>query len=413
MSLRSLAGPSPTRPRLILIAAALLLALLIGAAAWLAGDKGSAAPPLPNYGKLPVAVSVAAARIGPLQRDLHALGTITPLAQVTVRSQVDGELIRLHYTEGQAVAQGQLLAEIDPRPYLAALASAEGELAQTQALLDNAEADLRRYRKLARQEAVAGQQLDAAEAQVRAYAAQRQKHQAQVADARRLLDLTRIVAPHAGRVGLRRVDAGNQVRAADADGLTTLVQMAPISALFSISETRLDILRRAQADNPVLRVQAWDADDRRILAEGTLEALDNRIQAASGTVRLRARFDNADESLFPNQFVNIRLAVVQRDNVVTIPSAAVQYGSEGAFVFVIGDDARATRRVLELGPANAGRIVVLAGLARDERVVVEGVDRLHDGRAVQVVDQRIDPQVDPQVDPQIAPQAARRIDPQG
>ncbi|SIT30254.1 efflux RND transporter periplasmic adaptor subunit [Achromobacter sp. MFA1 R4] len=392
MSLRSLAGPSPTRPRLILIAAALLLALLIGAAAWLAGDKGSAAPPLPNYGKLPVAVSVAAARIGPLQRDLHALGTITPLAQVTVRSQVDGELIRLHYTEGQAVAQGQLLAEIDPRPYLAALASAEGELAQTQALLDNAEADLRRYRKLARQEAVAGQQLDAAEAQVRAYAAQRQKHQAQVADARRLLDLTRIVAPHAGRVGLRRVDAGNQVRAADADGLTTLVQMAPISALFSISETRLHILRQAQADNPVLRVQAWDADDRRILAEGTLEALDNRIQAASGTVRLRARFDNADESLFPNQFVNIRLAVVQRDNVVTIPSAAVQYGSEGAFVFVIGDDARATRRVLELGPANAGRIVVLAGLAQDERVVVEGVDRLHDGRAVQVVDQRIDPQ---------------------
>ncbi len=392
MSLRSLAGPSPTRSRLILIAAALLLALLIGAAAWLAGDKGSAAPPLPNYGKLPVAVSVAAARIGPLQRDLHALGTITPLAQVTVRSQVDGELIRLHYTEGQAVAQGQLLAEIDPRPYLAALASAEGELAQTQALLDNAEADLRRYRKLARQEAVAGQQLDTAEARVRAYAAQRQKHEAQVADARRLLDHTRIVAPHAGRVGLRRVDAGNQVRAADADGLTTLVQMAPISALFSISETRLDILRRAQADNPVLRVQAWDADDRRILAEGTLEALDNRIQAASGTVRLRARFDNADESLFPNQFVNIRLAVVQRDNVVTIPSAAVQYGSEGAFVFVIGDDARATRRVLELGPANAGRIVVLSGLIQDERVVVEGVDRLHDGRAVQVVDQRIDPQ---------------------
>lgn len=409
MSLRSLAGPSPTRPRLILIAAALLLALLIGAAAWLAGDKGSAVPPLPNYGKLPVAVSVAAARVGPLQRDLHALGTITPLAQVTVRSQVDGELVRLHYTEGQAVAQGQLLAEIDPRPYQTALASAEGELAQTQALLDNAEADLRRYRKLARQEAVAGQQLDAAEAQVRAYAAQRQKHQAQVADARRLLDLTRIVAPHAGRVGLRRVDAGNQVRAADTGGLTTLVQMAPISALFSISETRLDILRQAQADNPVLRVQAWDADDRRILAEGTLEALDNRIQAASGTVRLRARFDNADESLFPNQFVNIRLAVVQRDNVVTIPSAAVQFGSEGAFVFVIGDDARATRRVLELGPANAGRIVVLAGLAPDERVVVEGVDRLHDGRDVQIVDQRIDPQVDPH----IAPQAARRIDPQG
>ncbi|EHK66100.1 efflux RND transporter periplasmic adaptor subunit [Achromobacter arsenitoxydans] len=388
MFLRSLAGPTPSRKRLILIGAVLALALLVGTAVWLAGDKGPAVPPPPNYGKIPVAVSVAAARTGPLQRDLHALGTITPLAQVTLRSQVDGELLRLHYTEGQAVARGQLLAEIDPRPYLAALASAEGELAQTQALLDNAQADLQRYRKLARQEAVAGQQLDTAEAQARMYAAQRQRNLAQVADARRLLDHTRIVAPHAGRIGLRRIDAGNHVRADDANGLTTLVQTKPISALFSISETRLDILRQAQARNPVLRVQAWDAEDRRVLAEGTLEALDNRIQAASGTVRLRARFDNADESLFPNQFVNIRLAVVQQDNVVTIPTAAVQYGSEGAFVFVIDKDARAARRVLQLGPANAGRIVVLAGLAQDERVVVEGVDRLHDGRDVQIVDQQ-------------------------
>lgn len=388
MSLRSLAGPTPSRKRLILIAAALVLALLIGAAVWLAGNKGPAAPPPPNYGQIPVAVSVAAARTGPLQRDLHALGTITPLAQVTLRSQVDGELLKLHYTEGQAVSKGQLLAEIDPRPYLAALASAEGELAQTQALLDNAAADLQRYRKLARQEAVAGQQLDTAEAQVRIYSAQRRKNQAQVADAQRLLGHTRIVAPQSGRIGLRRVDAGNHVRADDANGLTTLVQTMPISALFSISETRLDILRQAQAHakTAALRVQAWDADDRRILAEGTLEALDNRIQAASGTVRLRARFDNTDESLFPNQFVNIRLAVVQQDNVVTIPTAAVQYGSEGAFVFVIGDDTRATRRVLELGPANAGRVVVKTGLAHAERVVVEGVDRLHDGRDVHIVE---------------------------
>ncbi|KRC68251.1 Multidrug resistance protein MdtA precursor [compost metagenome] len=386
MSLRSLAGLPPSRKRLIPIAAALLLALLIGGAVWLTGDKGPAAPPPPNYGQIPVAVSVAAARVGPLQRDLHALGTITPLAQVTLRTQVDGELLKLHYTEGQAVVQGQLLAEIDPRPYLAALAWAEGELAQTQALLDNAAADLQRYRKLARQEAVSGQQLDTAEAQVRIYSAQRRRNQAQVADAQRLLDHTRILAPQSGRIGLRRVDAGNQVRAADADGLTTLVQTMPISALFSISETRLDILRQAQARTAALRVQAWDADDRRMLAEGTLEALDNRIQAASGTVRLRARFDNADESLFPNQFVNIRLAVVQQDDVVTIPTAAVQYGSEGAFVFVIGDDTRATRRVLELGPATAGRVVVRAGLAQHERVVVEGVDRLHDGRDVQIVE---------------------------
>jgi multidrug efflux system membrane fusion protein len=386
MSLPSFAGHPSRTQRLILIAAALLLAVLIAVAYGLMGSQGPAPARPPEYGQIPVAVSVAAARMGPLQRDLHALGIITPLAQVTLRSQVDGELVRLHYTEGQAVTRGQLLAEIDARPYLAALAAAEGELARTQALLDNAQADLQRYRRLARQESVAGQQLDTAEAQVRAYTAQRQLNRAQVADAERLLGHTRIVAPQDGRIGLRRIDAGNHVRADDANGLTTLVQTMPISAIFSISETRLDILRRAQAKTAVLRVQAWDADDRRILAEGTLEALDNRIQAASGTVRLRARFDNADESLFPNQFVNIRLAVVQRDNVITIPSAAVQYGSEGAFVFVIGEDQRATRRVLQLGSANAGHVVVEAGLAVAERVVVEGVDRLHDGRDVQIVE---------------------------
>lgn len=386
MSLPSFAGHPSRTQRLILVAAALLLAVLIAVAYGLMGSQGPAPARPPEYGQIPVAVSVAAARMGPLQRDLHALGTITPLAQVTLRSQVDGELVRLHYTEGQAVTRGQLLAEIDARPYLAALAAAEGELARTQALLDNAQADLQRYRRLARQESVAGQQLDTAEAQVRAYTAQRQLNRAQVADAERLLGHTRIVAPQDGRIGLRRIDAGNHVRADDANGLTTLVQTMPISAIFSISETRLDILRRAQAKTAVLRVQAWDADDRRILAEGTLEALDNRIQTASGTVRLRARFDNADESLFPNQFVNIRLAVVQQDNVITIPSAAVQYGSEGAFVFVIGDDQRATRRVLQLGSANAGHVVVEAGLAVAERVVVEGVDRLHDGRDVQIVE---------------------------
>lgn len=384
MSLPLSTGPHFPRKRLVLIAAALVI--LAALALWYVGSKGTPAARPPEYGQIPVAVAVEAASAGPLQRDLHALGTITPLAQVTLRSQVDGELLKLHFTEGQAVTRGQLLAEIDARPYIAALASAEGELARTQALLENAEADLQRYRKLARQEAVSGQQLDTAEAQVRAYAAQRLRNQAQVADAQRLLDHTRIVAPHDGRIGLRRIDAGNHVRAADADGLTTLVQTRPISALFSISETRLDILRQAQARDAALRVQAWDADDRRLLAEGTLEALDNRIQAASGTVRLRARFANADESLFPSQFVNIRLAVVQQDNVISIPTAAVQYGSEGAFVFVIGEDTRATRRVLELGPANAGRIVVQAGLAEGERVVVEGVDRLHDGRDVQIVE---------------------------
>lgn len=382
------AGPANVRRRLALagLVAVAMLAAWAGWAVWRYALPGPAPAAIPSYAQQPVAVSVAAARSGPLPRDLHALGTITPLARVVLRSQVDGQLQRLHYTEGQAVRRGQLLAEIDPRPYQAALAAAEGELARVEALLGNAEIDLRRYRQLARQEAVAGQQLDTAEAQARSYAAQRQRLAAAVADARRLLALTRIVAPHDGRIGLRRVDAGNHVRAGDADGLATLVQTRPISALFTLAETRLDLLRQAQAGDGALQVQAWDADERRLLALGTLQALDNQIHAASGTVKLRALFENADEALFPNQFVNIRLALAGQEDVLSIPTAAVQYGADGAFVFVIGDDQRATRRELTLGRANAGRVEVRSGLAAAERVVVEGVDRLHDGRDVLIVE---------------------------
>ncbi|MEE9940056.1 MAG: efflux RND transporter periplasmic adaptor subunit [Achromobacter xylosoxidans] len=382
------AGPANVRRRLALagLVVVAMLAAWAGWAVWRYALPGPAPAAIPSYAQQPVAVSVAAARSGPLPRDLHALGTITPLARVVLRSQVDGQLQRLHYTEGQAVRRGQLLAEIDPRPYQAALAAAEGELARVEALLGNAEIDLRRYRQLARQEAVAGQQLDTAEAQARSYAAQRQRLAAAVADARRLLALTRIVAPHDGRIGLRRVDAGNHVRAGDADGLATLVQTRPISALFTLAETRLDLLRQAQAGDGALQVQAWDADERRLLALGTLQALDNQIHAASGTVKLRALFENADEALFPNQFVNIRLALARQEDVLSIPTAAVQYGADGAFVFVIGDDQRATRRELTLGRANAGRVEVRSGLAAAERVVVEGVDRLHDGRDVRIVE---------------------------
>ncbi|WP_448685024.1 efflux RND transporter periplasmic adaptor subunit [Achromobacter xylosoxidans] len=382
------AGPANVRRRLALagLMAVAMLAAWAGWTVWRYALPGPAPAAIPSYAQQPVAVSVAAARSGPLPRDLHALGTITPLARVVLRSQVDGQLQRLHYTEGQAVRRGQLLAEIDPRPYQAALAAAEGELARVEALLGNAEIDLRRYRQLARQEAVAGQQLDTAEAQARSYAAQRQRLAAAVADARRLLALTRIVAPHDGRIGLRRVDAGNHVRAGDADGLATLVQTRPISALFTLAETRLDLLRQAQAGDGALQVQAWDADERRLLALGTLQALDNQIHAASGTVKLRALFENADEALFPNQFVNIRLALAGQEDVLSIPTAAVQYGADGAFVFVIGDDQRATRRELTLGRANAGRVEVRSGLAAAERVVVEGVDRLHDGRDVLIVE---------------------------
>ncbi len=381
------AGPAGRRRRMARVV--LALCALAACGLWLALRQTGGEPPgPPGFAQQPVPVAVAPATLAPLQQDLHALGTITPLARADLRSQVDGELLRLHFAEGQAVAAGQLLAELDARPFRAALAAAEGELARTQALLDNAEADLRRYETLARQDAVAGRQLDAARAEARRYRAQRQRDQARVDEARRQLSHTRIVAPYAGRVGLRRVDAGNHVRAADAEGLVTLVQTSPISAVFSLPETRLDALRRAWARGAAPRVQAWDADERRLLAEGELEALDNRIETATGTVRLRARFANADESLFPNQFVNIRLILSRPDPALSIPSAAVQYGADGAFVFVIGADRRAMRRDLALGPARAGRVAVESGLEPAERVVVEGIDRLQDGREVLVVEQQ-------------------------
>ena len=368
----------------------LLLACLAAAAAllWRLFAPGTPPPGPPSYAALPVPVRIAQAQEASLGVDIHALGTVTPLARVELRPQVDGELLRLHYAEGQAVARGQLLAEIDPRPYRIALLAAEGELARTLALQENAEAELRRYQRLARQEAVSAQRLDEARTQAERYAAQRRRDEARVADARRQLEYTRIVAPQDGRIGLRRTDAGNQVRADDPLGLATLVQTAPISVLFSVPETRLDLLRRAQAGGARLRVQAWDADDRRLLAEGDLQALDNRIAAGSGTVALRARFDNADEALFPNQFVNVRLTLAQDEAAVTIPSVAVQYGPAGPYAFVVGPDLKARRRVLQLGRASRGRVAVETGVASAEQVVVEGIDRLREGRDVVIVDRQ-------------------------
>ncbi|MCD0502836.1 efflux RND transporter periplasmic adaptor subunit, partial [Bordetella petrii] len=360
-----------------------------GLAVWALRPAGTPPPAIPSYAQMPVPVSIVLAELGSLQMDLHAVGTVTPLQQVAIRSQVDGELARVHFQEGQRVAQGDLLAEIDARPFQVRLASAEGEAERIHALWQNARTDLRRYQALARQDSVAGRLLDEARAQERAYAAQLRGAQARVDEARLQLSHTRIVAPLDGRMGLRGVDAGNQVRAADTASLATLVQTAPISALFTIAETRLEPLRQAlaEAGQAGLRVQAWDADNRRLLAEGTLRALDNRIDLGNGTLRLRAHFDNQGEPLFPNQFVNIRLRLARTGQAVVIPSAAVQYGAAGPYAYIIDDKQRAARRTLVLGPATAGRVAVVQGLQPDDKVVLEGIDRLEDGRAVLIVEQ--------------------------
>ncbi len=375
----SFAGPWRARRAWVV---ALLVFLLIALAYYRWPGREAAVAPTPPARK-GIPVEVARVQATPLPIRLHALGTVRPLSEVVLRAQVDGELQRLHFQEGQTVQAGQLLAEIDPRPYQHALRAAEGRLAQTQAKLDNAEADLRRLEALARKDSVAGQALDTARATVAHYRGARQSDAAGVDDAQRQLEQTRIVAPMPGRIGLRRIDAGNQLRAADAGGLATLVQMAPISVLFSLPQDRLPVLRAAQAAGTPLRVEVWDADERHLLAQGALHALDNRIGLQSGSVSLRAGFDNTDGALFPYQFVNVRLALPAADRAPTMPAAAVQYGAEGPYVYVIDDTLKARRRNIVLGPISAARVSVIEGLEVGEQVVVEGVDRLDEGRAVQ------------------------------
>ena len=332
-----------------------------------------------------VPVRVAQVVREPLNLHLKALGTVTALNTVTVRSRVDGELVEIAFSEGQDVSAGDLLARIDPRPHEVRLAQAQGQQKQNLAQLDNARTELARYRDLAKKGHVSAQQLSAQEALVREYEARHQSDQASVDDARLQLSYTRITAPIAGRVGLRNVDMGNLVRAGDGDGLVTITQRAPISVLFSIPETELPRLLDAVRVDPSLAVEAWDRDERQLLATGLLASLDNRIDTQTGTLRLRAQFPNDDGRLFPNQFVNVRLRV-SHEEVVTIPNAAVQYGSAGNYAFAVDSQNKVVIRPLTLGATEGEQVVVLEGLEPGERVVLEGLDRLREGSTVLIVE---------------------------
>ncbi|MCD6679480.1 MAG: MdtA/MuxA family multidrug efflux RND transporter periplasmic adaptor subunit [Burkholderiaceae bacterium] len=343
------------------------------------GPRGSEAARV-----LPVTVVAAASENVPVVRD--ALGTVTSLRTVVVRPQVDGQLLRVAFREGQLVKAGELLAEIDPRPFEVQLAQAQGQLARDRALLENAKVDLERYRTLVRQDAASAQQLDTQAALVRQYEGALKTDQAQVDNARLQLGYTRITAPFAGRLGLRLVDAGNLVRAGDTNGIVTITQIQPIGVTFSIAEKDLaPILERYRAGRE-MKVEALARDQREVLASGRLTTLDKQIDTTTGTLKMKAEFANADMALFPNQFVNVRVEIDTLEGATVIPSAAVQRGAPGAYVYVVQQGDTVALRPVSLGPADGQRVVVREGVSVGERVVVDGVDNLRDGARVEPID---------------------------
>lgn len=345
-------------------------------------------PPPPNPWMGPTPVQAVKATKADLNVHINAIGSVTPLNTVTVRSRVNGELVRIAFDEGQRVKEGDLLAEIDPASYQVRLAQAEGTLQQTRAQLKNAEDDLVLYQRLLAQKSIAKQQYDKQEALVEQLRGTLKNHQAQLDDARLQLSYTRITAPISGRLGLRRVDVGNLVSSGDSNGLVTITQTQPMAVVFSIPENQLVAVRRAyaqaQANASALRVEAWDRNEQQQLASGQLSTLDNQIDTATGTLRLKASFANSDDSLFPNQFVNARLQLATIKDAVTIPADAVQYGAKGTYVYGI-EEGKAKILMLTLGAREGDRIEVKSGLNEGELLVLEGVDRLWEGKQVKVM----------------------------
>ncbi|HTT02434.1 MAG TPA: efflux RND transporter periplasmic adaptor subunit [Steroidobacteraceae bacterium] len=334
-----------------------------------------------------VAVSVAKVTSGDIQVRIPALlGTITPLATVTVKTQISGQLQKIGFREGQLVKQGEFLAQIDPRPYQAALDQSRGNLRRDEAQLKDARLDLNRYEDLIKEDAVSGQQLDQQRALVEQYEGTVESDKAQVSAAEVNLAYTHIVSPVTGRVGLRQVDAGNYVTPADVNGIVVITQLQPITAIFPVPEDNVSDISRRLNSGATLPVEAYDRSNAKKLAVGKLLTIDNQIDTTTGTVKLRALFDNADGALFPNQFVNVQLLENTLSGQIVMPNAAVHHGAPNGlvstFVYLVKPDSTVAVRPVTLGVLDGEQVQVTSGLAVGDVVVTEGGDRLRDGAAV-------------------------------
>ena len=342
-------------------------------------NSGRSGPP-------PQSVRVAPVTLGEMPITLDELGTVIPFETVTIRTQISGKLMELGFAEGQMVKKGDFIAQIDPRPYQAALAQAQGQLAKDQALLAQAQGDLSRYEMLKRQDSISKQQVADQEALVAQDKAAIATDQAQVQTATLNLDYTHIVSPITGRVGIRLVDPGNYLQPTDANGIVVITQLNPISVVFSTPEDDLARIAARLNSGANMKVTAFDRANVNQLAVGSLTTYDSQVDVTTGTIKMRATFDNPNGALFPQQFVNVRLLVDTLKGVALAPNAAVQIGPSGNFVYLLNDDATVSKRDVIIGPTDGKLTTITKGLAPGDKVVIDGVDRLRDGAKVTVVD---------------------------